>query len=436
MKGTSMAVAALDIRVEDREVQDFFLARQPILNIAQELIGYELLFRGTGDNRAAVIDDMGATAAVIERAVELGLHNVIGSLVAFVNVDAAILMNDVIFVLPKEHVILEILETVELTPALILRIAMLAEAGYVFAIDDVVQESYRTELLLPYIGIVKIDVLATPLQQIQALTNSFKLKGKKLLGEKIETIEMFKQCREYGFDYYQGYYFAKPDMLKGRKLKASSVLVMQILTLLIKGANNYEIVRFIKQDVALSLLLLRLVNTPLCGFRRHIASLGQALMVLGDSQLKRWLQILLYANPDVGSGASSPLMVVAATRGKMCELLAQKIHPRRSSKSDNAFMVGVLSLTDALFNVEMIDIIKQIGVSSEIQEALLARSGFYGSLLQLVELSEQPALFSVPTLSAMLENLQLSADAFYSVQKEAFEWADSISQNMTFDSEL
>jgi EAL and modified HD-GYP domain-containing signal transduction protein len=429
-----MAAAALNMHVEEMDVQDFFLARQPILNIEQELMGYELLFRSTATDHATVVDDMGATAAVIAHAVELGLHNVIGTLAAFVNVDAEILMNDVIFMLPKDLVILEILETVDLTPALMKRIAMLAGSGYVFAIDDVVEESYRTELLLPYIGIVKIDVLATPAARMEALTRSFRLKGKKLLAEKIESIEMFRQCRMYGFDYYQGYYFAKPDLLRGRKLKASSVLLMQILALVMKGANNYEIVRFIKQDVALSLSLLRLVNTPLCGFRRHIASLGQALMVLGERQLKRWLQILLYANPEVGPGAvSSPLMVLAATRGKMCELLTQKIHPRRSSKSDSAFTVGVLSLADALFNTEMAEVIRQIGVSNDIQQALLTRTGFYGQLLQLVEGSEQPQRFNARALGDILASLQLSAEEFYAVQKEAFEWAGSISENMRFD---
>src|SRR5450830_152813 len=430
----NMAVAALNMDVTDLGAKDFFLARQPILSIEQELIGYELLFRSTAVNRATVTDDAAATAAVIEHAAELGLHNVIGSLTAFLNVDAAILMSDVVFVLPKEHVILEILETVELTPPLMRRIETLTEAGYVFAIDDLVQESARTDQLMPFARIVKVDVLKMPVEEIAALSASLRQKGKKLLAEKVETIEQFKLCRDYGFDYYQGYYFAKPDVLQGKKLSASCVIIMQILALIIKGANNYEIVRFIKQDVALSLMLLRLVNTPLCGFRRHIASLGQALLVLGDRQLKRWLQILLYANPNSNrQSASSPLMILAATRGKMCELLSQKIQPRRPNKSDTAFMVGVLSLTDALFNLEIADVIGQIGVSIEIREALLSRAGFYGGLLLLVESVEKPELLSPAQLNDMLSNFQLSAKEFYSVQKEAFEWGDSVSENMSAD---
>ncbi|WP_050476209.1 EAL and HDOD domain-containing protein [Herbaspirillum rhizosphaerae] len=429
-----MAVAALTMDVPDLGAKEFFLARQPILNIEQELIGYELLFRSTAANRATVTDDAAATAAVIEHAAELGLHNVIGTRTAFLNVDAAILMSDVVFVLPKDYVILEILETVELTPPLMRRIETLSEAGYVFAIDDLVEESARTDQLMPFAGIVKVDVLAMPAADIAALSSSLKLKGKKILAEKVETIEQFKLCRAHGFDYYQGYYFARPDVLQGKKLSASCVIIMQILALIIKGANNYEIVRFIKQDVALSLMLLRLVNTPLCGFRRHIASLGQALLVLGDRQLKRWLQILLYANPNNNrNAATSPLMILAATRGKMCELLSQKVQPRRPNKSDTAFMVGVLSLTDALFNLEIADVIGQIGVSIEIREALLSRAGFYGGLLQLVESAENPELLSPAQLSELLNNLQLSAEEFYSVQKEAFEWGDSISENMSAD---
>ncbi|EJL80849.1 putative signal transduction protein containing EAL and modified HD-GYP domain containing protein [Herbaspirillum sp. CF444] len=429
-----MAVAALTMDVPDLGAKDFFLARQPILNIEQELIGYELLFRSTAVNRATVTDDVAATAAVIEHAAELGLHNVIGSLTAFLNVDASMLMSEVIFVLPKEQVILEILETVELTPSLMRRIETLVEAGYVFAIDDLVEESARTEQLMPLARIVKVDVLDMQVETLAALSASLKLKGKKLLAEKVETSEQFKLCRDYGFDYYQGYYFARPDVLQGKKLSASCVVIMQILALIIKGANNYEIVRFIKQDVALSLMLLRLVNTPLCGFRRHIASLGQALLVLGDRQLKRWLQILLYANPNSNrNAASSPLMILAATRGKMCELLSQKIQPRRPNKSDTAFMVGVLSLTDALFNLEIADVIGPLGVSIEIREALLSRAGFYGGLLTLVESVERPELLSSAQLNEMLSNFQLSAGEFYNLQKEAFEWGDSISENMSAD---
>lgn len=428
-----MAVAALNIEIKDPGVKDFFLARQPVLNLEQELIGYELLFRSTAVNRATVTDDMAATASVIEHAAELGLHNVIGSLVAFINVDAHILMSDVIFVLPKDQVILELLETVDLSPSLLKRIETLAEAGYRFAIDDVVEESYRTALLMPVADIVKIDVLDMPLEKLEYLSRSFKLKGKKLLAEKIETVEKFKLCRDYGFDYYQGYYFARPDVLSGKKLNASGVLIMQILALIIKGTNNYEIVRFIKQDVALSLMLLRLVNTPLCGFRRHIASLGQALLVLGDRQLKRWLQILLYANPGNRIAGSSPLMTLAATRGKLCELLTQKVHPRHSNRSDTAFTVGVLSLTEALFNMQMPEILGQIGVSLEIRDALLSRSGFFGGLLQLVELGEQPDIFNCSQLKQLLDTFQLSPEEFYSLQKEAFEWGDSVSENMSVD---
>lgn len=435
--GANMALAALTMSAQnlDLNTTDFFLARQPILNIEQELVGYELLFRHSEVNSALVDNNMRATAAVVEHAAELGLHNVIGTSVAFLNVDAGILMSDAIFILPKQHVVLEILETVELSKELMARIEVLAANGYVFAIDDVVEESYRIELLMPLVDIVKVDVLQMPAEKVGALTDYVKLRGKKLLAEKVETIEQFKLCREYGFDYYQGYYFARPDVLKGKKISQSSLHVMQILALILKGANNFEIVRLIKQDVALSLTLLRLVNTPLYGCRRNVASLGHALLILGDRQLRRWMQILLYANQGCKRGEnSSPLMIMAATRGKLCELLAQAANPRRLSKSDTAFTVGVLSLTDALFNIDVADIVEQIGVSLEIREALLSRTGFFGNLLRLVEYSENPDSFDLQLLNQLLGKLQLSREAYYRAQKEAFDWGGSISVNMSNES--
>ncbi|RXZ34082.1 EAL domain-containing protein [Oxalobacteraceae bacterium CAVE-383] len=420
----------MDVALKPTAARDFFLARQPILNRAQELIGYELLFRSAMENVADVIDDVKATASVIAGAAELGLNNVIGSWLGFINVDAEVLLSDFIFFLPKEHIVLEILETLKVTPLIVKRMEMLAEYGFEFALDDVVADSPEIGTLLPYIKIIKIDVLAVPPEKLEQLTRDYRLLNKELLAEKVETLEQYKICEKLGFDYFQGYFFAKPVVLAGQKLKPLNSIILQVLTLVMRNANNGEIVRFIKQDIALSLMLLRLVNTPVYGFRRYIASLGQALLVLGDRQLKRWLQILLYVDPTREGGSTlSPLMVLAATRGKMLELCSERLRPRRPNVSDIAFSVGILSLADTLLNVEMRVILAQISASAEIRDALLSRSGFYGEILQLCESSE---LFDIDRIRVlgMLEKLELSADDFYEIQKQSIEWGRNISDNM------
>ena len=430
LKQENMSELSPERGASAQHAHDFYLARQPILNREQDLVGYELLFRSAASGPANVSDDVSATAAVIAHASELGLNNVIGNLQGFINVDATVLMSDFINFLPSDKVVLEILETVKVTPELIKRVSELARAGYVFALDDVIAESEDIAQLLPLIKIIKIDIMEVAPNRLLKLSMHFKRAQKLLLAEKVETIAQFRDCVTYGFDYFQGYYFAKPVILQGKKLEASKLVIMHILTLLVRNVDNGEIVRFIKRDVALSLTLLRLVNTPVYGFMKKIDSLGQALIVLGRRQLKRWMQILLFANADKGNiHRLSPLLVLAATRGKMLELIAEKIRPGRRKTSEIAFTVGIMSLVDALFGLSMETILNQIGVSEEIREALLERTGFYGEVLQLLEYTEQIDKSNVQ-LNALLSQLQLTADEFYEIERQAFEWGNNITSNM------
>ncbi|WP_050477671.1 EAL and HDOD domain-containing protein [Herbaspirillum rhizosphaerae] len=413
-----------------QHAHDFFLARQPILNREQELIGYELLFRNAAFGPANVNDDVSATASVIAHASELGLNNVIGSLHGFINVDATVLMSDFINFLPSDKVVLEILETVKVTPELVKRVTELSRAGYVFALDDVIAESEDIAQLLPLVKIIKIDVMELDASKLLKLSMHFKRAQKMLLAEKVETVEQFRDCVTFGFDYFQGYYFAKPVILQGKKLEASKIVIMHILTLLVRNVDNGEVVRYIKRDVALSLTLLRLVNTPVYGFMKHIDSLGQALIVLGRRQLKRWLQILLFANTEKDKAHSlSPLLILAATRGKMLELITERIRPGRRKMSEIAFTVGIMSLVDALFGMRMEAILTQITVSSEIRDALLFRTGYYGEILQLAEWTEK-ADKTATEMNDLLTGLQLSPEDFYDLETQAFEWGNNISTNM------
>ncbi|WP_050462179.1 EAL and HDOD domain-containing protein [Herbaspirillum autotrophicum] len=424
-----------DLAIPEQHAHDFFLARQPILNRDQELIGYELLFRSAAVGPANVSDDVSATAAVIAHASELGLNNVIGNFLGFINVDATVLMSDFIHFLPADKVILEILETVRVTPELVKRVTELVKAGYTFALDDVIAESADIEQLLPLVKIIKIDVMELDPSKLLKLSVHFKRAQKMLLAEKVETVAQFKDCVTFGFDYFQGYYFAKPVVLQGKKLEASKIVIMHILTLLVRNVDNGEIVRYIKRDVALSLTLLRLVNTPVYGFMKYIDSLGQALIVLGRRQLKRWLQILLFANTEPARAHTlSPLLILAATRGKMLELITEKIRPGRRKMSEIAFTVGIMSLIDALFGMSMDTVVKQITVSAEIRDALLYRTGFYGEILQLVEFTERTENAG-SDLSELLTNLRLSADDFFALERDAFEWGNNISSNMGHQSQ-
>jgi EAL and modified HD-GYP domain-containing signal transduction protein len=406
-------------------VRDFFLARQPILDRNQELFAYELLFRHADVGAAEFTSDLSATASVISHTAQLGLERVVGDVPGFINVDAAVLMSDIFQFLPREKVVLEIIETVIATPEILARVAALRADGFAFALDDVITDTDDVQKFLPLVDIVKFDLRDMPLSALLKLTPQFKLAGKQLLAEKVESLGQFKICMDLGFDYFQGYYFAKPSVLSGKKLSPSQLSVMKLMNLVVSDADSKEIETAIKRDVTLGLNLLRLTNTPAFGTRQPVNSLSQALVVLGRQQLRRWLQIMLYAEPCKKGHAMTPLLSLAATRGKMLELMVQKLHPQNRHMADTAFTVGIMSLTDSLFGMPMQTILEQVSMVEEVANALLTREGFYGDLLKLAEYLERIEE-SEPLIGPMLEKLHLSNDDLYELGTASFEWSEHL----------
>lgn len=403
-------------------VRDFYLARQPILDRNQALFGYELLFRGSPTGPANIDTDMKATANVIAHAAHLGLEKVIGDAQGFLNVDAEVIMSDIFVFLPRDKVVLEVVDSMPVTPAIVERIQELTGHGFRFSLDDVVRD---VQMLLPMMDFIKLDMRDMPQPALMHLAGTFKKANKKLLAEKVETREEYDACMALGFDYFQGFYFAKPVVMSGRKLSPSQLAVMELMTLITSDADNIEIERAVKRDVTLALNLLRLVNTPGLGTGYKIDSLSQAVMVLGRRQLQRWLQIMLYAEPAKRGQSQTPLLMLATTRGRMLELLAQRLRPSQRSVADVAFTVGIMSLMDTLFGMPMEEIVKQIPVIDEVAAALLKRSGFFGELLHLAECIERMEEMEDQVAPALRE-LAISTDELVELEMAAFEWSDTV----------
>jgi len=414
---------------------EFFLARQPILNRNQDLVGYELLFRHADVGHANFTTDLAATASVISHASQLGLEKVIGDSLGFLNVDAAVLMSDIFQFLPREKIILEILETMEVTPELLARIAELVQDGFRFALDDVVIHSEGVRKLMPLVEIIKLDLKNMPLDTLIDLVSKLRRGNKKLLAEKVETLEQFKLCLDLGFDYFQGYYFAKPIILIGKKLSPSQMTITKLMTLVRSDADNNAIERLIKADASVGLNLLLLANTvAVGGARKRIDSLSQALLFIGRAQLQRWLQIMLYVEPSKRGKGMGPLLMLATTRGKLLELIAQKMQPDLHGAADTAFTVGIMSLMDTLFSMPMAEILDQIAVTDEVSDALLARAGRYGEMLKVVEYVECTEEAEATRLST-LRDLELSGEDLHEMGLTAFAWSNEVIK-ATFPSRL
>jgi EAL and modified HD-GYP domain-containing signal transduction protein len=406
---------------------DFFLARQPILGRDQQLLAFELLFRSAEEAEAGVTDNASATAAVISHASQLGMEHVVGERLAFVNVDEVVLMSDFIRFLPTDKVILEILETVEATPEVIARVEELKKLGFKFALDDVVGDSEDVRKLAGLVDVIKVDLKGVAPGGLPELTRKLRRPNQKLLAEKVETQEEFRACLELGFEYFQGYYFARPVILTGKKIAPSELVLLHLLDLINSDADNGEIESSVKRDALIGMNLLRLVNTPAAGVGRKIESLSQALAVLGRRQLQRWLQILLYSKPGSAVDVNSPLLQMATTRGKMMELLAIEVRGGRGA-ADTGFTVGILSLMDALFSMSMGDVLGTVAVPEEVREALLERKGDLGQMLRVVELLESPD--QAKDLKAILRKLGVSVKRMREIELAAFDWVNEIASEM------
>jgi EAL and modified HD-GYP domain-containing signal transduction protein len=411
--------------LKDFGVRDFYLGRQPILDRNQALFGYELLFRNAPAGAADFDNGLSATAAVIAHAGQLGLDKAIGDAQGFLNVDAAVIMSDIFVFLPREKMVLEVHQSVEASSPLLARMAELAGHGFRFALNGVSEITPNVERLLPMIDFVKFDMRGIAAPTLLAMARVLQRDNKKLIAERVESSVQYDECRALGFDYFQGFYFAQPAVISGRKLTPSQLAVMELMKLVTSDAENIEIERAVKRDVTLALNLLRLVNTPAVGMRQKIDSVSQALIVLGRRQLQRWLQILLYADPAQRGHSASPLLMLATTRGRLLELLAKRLRPSQRNVADIAFTVGIMSLMDALFGIPMLDIVVQIPVSDEVSGALTHRTGFFGELLRLAESIEQMDGTEDMVMPA-LKQLAISSDELVQFEVAAFAWSDSV----------
>lgn len=410
-------------------MDDIFIGRQPILDRDQNLIAFELLFRldANSDSDTIVTNNVLATANVIVNAYgALGIQEVLGKQRGFVNVDAELLLSDAICMLPSKNVVLEILESVVVTDEIIQRCIELKQMGYQLALDDVVQINKEIELLLPIVNVVKIDILALEKEALVGIVNQLKRWPVLLLAEKVNTSEQANHCMELGFDMFQGYYFAKPETLTGKRADPAKISLLNILTLVMSDCDVADIERELKHQPGLSYNLLRMANSSALGLSKNINSIKQAILVLGRKQLQRWVQLLLYVADNNNNKMSDAMLKMAATRGKMMELIATADRPHDKNHQDRAFMVGILSLLDSLLGIEMAEIIEKLSIPTDTSQALLLRSGRLGQELRLIEENEKGEIASVKSILAELNFLSLSELTV--LELEALGWANRIGE--------
>jgi EAL and modified HD-GYP domain-containing signal transduction protein len=404
--------------------EKYFLGRQPILDRYQHIVGYEFLFRSSDISYADIDDYPKASARVILNALtEFGIGEILGNHRGFFNVDIEMLMSDHIELLPREHVVIELLETIEVTESVISRCHDLKKKGFVLALDDNIYSSASIPLY-EIIDIVKVDILQIPLQELAGMVEILRSWPVTILAEKVETVEQFSLCKEIGFDLYQGYYFARPSVVQQKRLDSSRVTLMNLMNQIMSEADIKAVEQCFRQNPNLTYNLLRLVNSVAFGLREKIRSLRHALMVLGEKQLLRWITLALFTCNEHGKTAS-PMLEIAVVRGRLMELLIQSLWNDSGEEEypERAFITGILSLADVLFETSMEEILDHLNLTEDIRGALISREGPLGDLLKMLEKLEGNEFGAV---SKDLEKFGITAEQLLTAQMSSIGWANSL----------
>ena len=395
---------------------DLFIARQPIFTTQLTVYAYELLFRSSPANYFPDVDHTQASARVIaDTLFNIGLETLTGGKLAFINMTRDVLVSDAGTLLPNDQAVLEILETVTPDDEVIAACRRLKDAGYQIALDDFVDaEEYAP--LVKLADIIKVDVLATAPAQRQAMVARYAPRGIRLLAEKIETQEMFHEAVNQGYTYFQGYFFAKPAMMKARSAPEFRLTYLRLLQEASRpDVDVRRMAAIISQDVTLSYRLLRRINSAYYGVRNTVSSIPEAVRMLGVDDLRRWASLLFLATLSVNKPPE--LVVESALRARLCESLAADT--RLADHREDLFIVGMFSLLDAMLDRPLSELVGELPLSSEVKAALLGESNRLRDVLDCVVAYISGDWTNLPGLVAPLG---LSEETLPTRYKEALIW--------------
>ncbi len=362
------------------------LSRRPILDQHQELVGYELTLLAAVDAGSSGLARSRASMLVCAAYAELGIRSALGRTKAFLPVDTDFLHDDAIEALPPDGVVLELFLDAAPDARTLERCRALRERRYVLALGDYAGLDERSRPLLVMVSIVKIDIRRYDDATLRELAGPLVRLPLKLLAQGVATQEAMERCRTIGFQLFEGNYFAHPEIVSGRRLTSSQTRLMQLINLASRDADTVRIEEEFKREPALAVNLLRIVNSVGNGAVQRISSLRHAITLLGRRQLQRWLQLLLMTPfGKVPDASRSPLLQVAALRGRMMEMLIEHKHPGDHKLADQAFITGIMSMMPAALGLPMNEIFEQITLEPEIMRALSLHDGTLGKMLALIE---------------------------------------------------
>lgn len=410
-----VSAAEAKVAMPDRPGALRYVARQPVMDKRNRVHGYELLFRAGPEAAFRGNGDL-ATRTMLDNTVMLGLERLTGGLPAFLNCTQESLTEDLVSVLPSSMTVLEILEDLAPTPRLIEACRKLKSAGFRIALDDFTWKP-DLEPLAAMADYIKVDFRLTNAEERALLLEKLSGFTVALVAEKVETEEEFKQACDEGFTLFQGYYFCHPVLLKSAKVPANQFLHIQILKMLRDDSLELrKLTRLVKQDTSLTYRLLRLVNSPMCAVRQEVRSIRSALLAVGEDTFRKLATLAITS--ELSKGQPEELLRLAFIRGRFCELISELC----GRDSNEQYLLGILSLLEAMLRLPMAELVPYLPLRAEIHEALLHKTNEESASLEWMEFHEQGDWAGC---DRMAHALGLDEELLGECYADAVLWADS-----------
>lgn len=397
-----------------------YIARQPILNIKQETVAYELLFRdGKSNTFPSINPDKATSKIIVDNQLRLGLEEVTGNLPAYINFHADALIHRFPSFLDPKKIVVEILEDVTITDKLLAACKSLKQKGYTLALDDYIFDP-QWDAFLPYIDILKVDVLELSMLEISRSLSRLTDYKFTLLAEKIESKKVFEQLKLLGFTLFQGYFFAKPELLKKKNIISSKKHIMDLMEHANRSEFDFDAISEVfSKDVGLTYKLLRFINSPGYGPSKEICSLKHALVYIGDLELKKFIALLVLA--DLAEGKPDQIIRVSLIRAKFCEKIAsiKKI----DQNPPTAFLTGMLSHIDGVLDQSITEVMNILPVHKEIKTALIERNNYLAIYLALSLALEQGKWQQAKRVA---DRIKLMDEEYLNAYQESIQWSDAM----------
>ncbi|MCM3161139.1 EAL and HDOD domain-containing protein [Metabacillus litoralis] len=399
---------------------EVFVARQPIFNIKEEVFAYELLYRGSKENIFPDIDgDLATTEVIINSFLNIGIHDLSEGKRCFVNFTDSLLKSRVPTFFNPSSIVIEILENVEISEELILSCKELKELGYTIALDDfyVQEQSSLLPRLLPYIDMIKVDFINTSKTEQKAMVERYRPYNIELLAEKVETREDFLFAKKTGYTYFQGYFFSKPHIVSSYDVPSYLKTYYHILSEIAKTEPNIDkIASEIEHDISMSYKLLKLINSPAFRPVNKIESIKQAIVLLGLNELKKWIYVISLKNINYPKDINMREVIkLSLVRGKLCEQIAIYLGIGQSAPF---MLTGMFSLIDTLMHRSIQDVLEDLPLSDDIQDALLGKENdLYQVLLWAVSIEK--SIWDI-------EGLKIPKEEINRIYLSSLEWATNL----------